>query len=310
MAAMTIMANDLQELNEELFCKKHVDSRLLEYVQTSPEIQERVAQSVAALNTWIATDHGYASKNERMLELASVDLHELTEKVFSQTIYYSEQTTFVSVVSQIAGFLGFSDKREGVTTMAEILAILCGSDLFDISKEHTGSQLMIKSNVILPQDIQDYIDRGLYLMPMVVEPKDLTNNYQSPYLTFNEPVILGKTDHHAGNVGLDVVNIQNRIALQLDVEFLKSTEELPTKAHETVEQVTLWNEFMRQSKDVYIRMIEQGNQFYIPNRLCKRLRLYAQGWHINPQGTPYKKAMIELHHEEVVQDVPIKHRIP
>jgi len=51
-------------------------------------------------------------------------------------------------------------------------------------------------------------------------------------------------------------------------------------------------------------MVSQGNEFYLTNKVDKRGRIYSQGYHINTQGTSFKKAMIDLAHEELVTGMP------
>ena len=56
---------------------------------------------------------------------------------------------------------------------------------------------------------------------------------------------------------------------------------------------------------VFITLLaKQGNQFYLTHKVDKRLRLYAQGYHVTTQGSPFKKASIELHKEEIVNGAP------
>jgi DNA-directed RNA polymerase len=43
-----------------------------------------------------------------------------------------------------------------------------------------------------------------------------------------------------------------------------------------------------------------GNEFYLTHRYDKRGRCYAQGYHVNPQGNDWNKAVIELAEKEVV----------
>jgi DNA-directed RNA polymerase len=50
-------------------------------------------------------------------------------------------------------------------------------------------------------------------------------------------------------------------------------------------------------------MINSGNEIYLTNKVDKRGRIYAQGYHITTQGTSFKKAMLELAHEELVTGI-------
>jgi DNA-directed RNA polymerase len=51
-------------------------------------------------------------------------------------------------------------------------------------------------------------------------------------------------------------------------------------------------------------MVQCGNHFYLTHKVDKRGRIYACGYHINTQGTAFKKAQLELVNEEIVTGVP------
>lgn len=294
---------DIQASNEYHYSKKHIDNWLMENIQTSTEIQTRVAYGVELLEDYINGEY-YQSKQARVDQLQDLDLKELTEKVFAQVAYYRTPTLFVTVVSQVCNYLGFTDRVEGAQTMAEIISVLCHTDAYDISKASKMAQLMIESKLALDTKLVEAIDRGIYILPMVTLPKQLVTNRQSPYLTFNESVFTGRGGNTHGNLCLDVLNIQNRVPLSLDVDFLTSVEETPNSPPETVEQLNQWNHFKNQSYGAYKLLIQQGNRFYITNKWDKRGRMYAQGYHVSSQGTAFKKACIEFADKKPVDGVP------
>jgi DNA-directed RNA polymerase len=44
--------------------------------------------------------------------------------------------------------------------------------------------------------------------------------------------------------------------------------------------------------------------FHLTHKVDKRGRIYSQGYHVNTQGAAFKKAMIELAKEELIEGVP------
>ena len=200
--------------------------------------------------------------------------------------------------------MGFDRHEDSIKTVSEVIAVLCGTDAYDISKEDAYASLKIVSCIPLSNELQIMIERSTYLPPMVCPPDLVTNNYESPYLTHNESQILGRNNSHTGDICLDVINIQNHTALTLDKDFLNTVDEEPSYELDTAEKVQEWNTFLEQSREIYRLMIASGNQFYLTNRVDKRGRLYAMGYHVTTQGTPYKKASIELAKQEVVTGVP------
>ena len=62
--------------------------------------------------------------------------------------------------------------------------------------------------------------------------------------------------------------------------------------------------FKEQSYCFYTLMATQGNRFYFTHKVDKRGRIYSHGYHINPQGSAFKKAMLELSEPELIEGVP------
>lgn len=291
---------ELQRFNELRFNRKHIDLKLVEFVQNDTNMQEGVEDGVEKLKVFLAKTY-YQSKNERLAPLHQMDLRKIVENVFVGICYIKPGELFTSVSAKLAGRLGFDDKPAAITTMAEILAVLCETNVFDIFKLSKYDSMKVKHNIPLPQKLKDFIRDSEYLPPMLCEPKKLVNNYSSGYLTHNDSLILGNGNHHNGDICLDVLNKKNSTPLKLCVEFLSKYEEEPNKEFETPEQRDQWNNFKRQSYEFYSLMVQQGNKFYLTHKVDKRGRIYAQGYHLNTQGTSFKKASIELYEEEVVE---------
>jgi hypothetical protein len=163
---------------------------------------------------------------------------------------------------------------------------------------------MLVSRIPLSSALIKFVENSSYLPPMVCEPLELTTNYCSGYLSHKDSLILGKSNHHDGDICLDVLNTINIIALRLDTQFLSKVEEDPTFELDTPEKIEAWMQFKRQSYSFYSLMNSQGNEFYLTNKVDKRGRIYSQGYHVNTQGTSFKKASIELANEELVTGMP------
>ena len=48
----------------------------------------------------------------------------------------------------------------------------------------------------------------------------------------------------------------------------------------------------RVSHDVLAGLMAQGNRFHLTYKYDKRGRTYAQGYHVNPQGSDWNKACV------------------
>jgi len=293
----------VQISNEERYNRKHIDGYIRTSIETNEELQAKHAQGVQLVSEYMANTY-YASKNARIDQLKGLDISQLVLDIYVGVAHCLRPVLFTSVVAQIAGRLHFSDKVEATTTVAELLAVLCNTDVFDITKTDKMASLMLVSNIPLSKELVTFIEESQYLPPMVCKPATLENNYSSGYLTHTDSLILGTGNHHDGDICLDVLNLMNSTALRLNTDFLDTVTEEPTFELDTQDKHEQWTEFKAKSAACYALLNQQSKTLYLTHKVDKRGRIYAQGYHISSQGNAYKKAMIELAHQEVVTGVP------
>lgn len=298
-----MQAESFQEMIERRYNRKHIDLYIREEIENDPEMREKRKQGVALVEDWMAGTY-YESKMKRIEQLKSLCLDEMVTDIFVGVAYCQRETLFTSVSAQLASRLKFSDKVDAIKTVAELLAVLCQTDAYDIDKVDKFASLTVISRIPLSQTTLNFIEQSEYLPPMVCPPRKLKSNFSSGYLTHNDSLILGKGNHHDGNICLDVLNKMNQVPLKLCTEFLSTVEEVPTFAIDTPEQQEQWDTFKLQSYRMYSLMVEHDNRFYLTHKVDKRGRIYSSGYHITTQGTAFKKAMIELAEEELVEGVP------
>ena len=300
----TILQIVRQEDVEKRFNRKHIDGYIRKEIAESDELQAKIQKGVELLNEW-SSQSFYESKQKRIDQLKQLDFTKLVMDIFVGIAYTLRPELFTSVTAQLAGRLGFDDKREAIQTVAEVVSVLCLTDAFDITKADRMASLYIVSNIKLSDELMVFIQQSEYLPPMVCEPLELHGNYDSGYLSHKDSLILGKGNHHDGDICLDVLNTMNRVALKLDLGFLDSVEEQPTFELDTPEKREAWGTFKDQSREMYKLMVNLGNEFYLTHKYDKRGRIYAQGYHISTMGSAYKKSCIELSNEEIVSGVPV-----
>ena len=293
----------LQEMNEERYNRKHIDAKIRVAIESHPDMQAKLVQGVEMVKAYMVGQY-YESKMKRIAQLENLDLLTLVMEIFVGIAYSQKPELFTSVSAQISSRLKFSDRTEAITTVAELMAVLCQTDAFDITKADKSASLMVESKIPLSPNLVDFILNSQYLPPMVCSPLELTHNYSSGYLTHNDSLVLGTGNHHDGDLCLDVLNLMNKVALKLDTDFLCTVEEDPTFELDSQEKEDQWADFKRQSYEFYDLMVQCGNQFYLTHKVDKRGRIYAMGYHITTQGTSFKKAQIELANEEIVTGVP------
>lgn len=302
---MRILNKDMQLLNEQTYSQKGIDKLVREEYEANPDVIGRVQQGVQLLTEWLnPPEPYYASKQARLDQIKSLNLEELVWSVFLGTAYCQTEELFTGVSAMLASRLGMNDKKEAIHTCAEILAVLCYTDAYDLIKPSKYAQLYVKSNLELSDELLNQIAMGQYLPPMLIKPRDVHHNRDNPHLTYNDSLVLGKGNHHDGDLCLDVINSKNQVALRLDTDYLCSVEETPKNKPTDHLQIQQWNTFKRQSYKVYEMLVKANNEFYLTHKYDKRGRMYAQGYHVSTQGTSFKKASIELAKQEIVTGVP------
>lgn len=327
---MHLPPHELQLINERRFNPKHVDGYIRKAILENPSNKHRLDRGVELVKEWLAAEW-YPSKKARLEQLNQLELEALVLEILVGTAYCLQEQLFTSVSSQLAGRLGFTDKVDSLTTSAELLAVLCETDAYDICKPYPQAQLTIVTRLELSEELVEYIDNTSFLPPLVCPPKFVENNHQSGYYTHNDSLLLGKGNHHNGDLCLDVINTQNQVPLKFDLDFLCTVEETPNTpiTWENVREAALdkgvvltevqakeeariqlanWDGFKHKSYQYYTLLAKQGNRFWLTHKWDKRGRLYSIGYHINTQASAFKKATIELATEEVVE-VPAAFRV-
>ena len=160
----------------------------------------------------------------------------------------------------------------------------------------------------ISEDVKDDLERFQFPLPMVIEPRKVTHNRESGYLLNNSSIIL-KDNHHDEDVCLDHINRINsvRFCINDDTATMvkNSWRDLDKpKDGETNEEfmkrVKAFEKYDRTVKDVTELLLQAGNSFHLTHRYDKRGRIYCQGYHVNYQGAPWNKAVIELADREYI----------
>lgn len=294
---------EAQIAQEETYSRKHINKHIENFIKSDPGAYAKVTQGVELLQVWLKQPY-HKEKQARLAQLDPLNLEELTLDIYVRIAYCQVPELFVSITAQLAAKLGFDNHRDSILTIAEVTSILAITDAFDIIKGSTFESLNIVNLLTMPTELIDRINRCMYLPPMLCPPQKVESNYESGYLTHNDSLILGSDNAHNEDICLDVLNTQNQIALSLSIEFLEQVPEAPPKAPEDQDQCNFWRTFIQQSIDLYMSIVAHGNRFYLTNKVDKGGRLYSQGYHINTQSYPYKKAMIEFADKQQVTGVP------
>lgn len=302
-----------QVVMEDTYGKHNNRQRILEDIKVG--LDRPIAKAVSFIEEYFEGDY-WPSKNERIAKIKHLNPIEIIHRILVNVIPHDHDLSYQQVVSPLARYLDYKDLFDGVKTAAELVAVVCFSDLYDVipaSNSVTGS-LMIRSNYSLSNATKLKIEKTKYLPPLLVPPNKITQNYCSGYLTKNESVILGNGNHHEKPLALDVLNILNSIKLSLDTESLQYAEEYVEPSEEDIKVKRLTKDDLairktnharmaETSVEIYNEMLGKGNEFYITWKYDKRGRVYSAGYAITVQGTDYKKSLLNLATKEIIQGI-------
>jgi hypothetical protein len=160
----------------------------------------------------------------------------------------------------------------------------------------------------ISDEVQADIDRFQFPLPMVVHPQKVKDNFDNGYMLTRGSLIL-RNNHHDDDICLDHINKLNDIKLCHDhdtAHMIKNQwrdldKAKPTETQADYEKrVRAFEKYDRTAKEVIDLLLVYGNEFYLTHKYDKRGRSYCQGYHVNYQGAPWNKAVIELAEKEVV----------
>ena len=195
--------------------------------------------------------------------------------------------------------------HDNLQKTADMILRCCEVDLCDWNP--VTEQLVIRFDIT--RDVQDELDRYQFPLPMVVEPRTLHRNLDSAYVSMSDGSVILRNNHHEDDVCLDHLNRVNRIKFTLDNDTANMIRNRwrnldKPKAGETRQDFErrkrAFEKYDRTARQVMAQVTRLGNEFYLTHKYDKRGRTYCQGYHVNYQGAPWNKAVVQLADKEVV----------
>lgn len=175
-----------------------------------------------------------------------------------------------------------------------------------IKFDRERNQLIVIHDI--PHELQRELDCFQYPLPMVCVPNELRTNRDTGYITARGSVIL-RDNHHDEDICLDHLNRMNKVALRVNSHTanmianrwrnLDKPKEEETPA-DFAKRKKAFEKFDATVRYVMKLLYEAGNHFFLTHKYDKRGRTYCQGYHVNYQGAPWNKAVIELAYPEAV----------
>jgi hypothetical protein len=140
--------------------------------------------------------------------------------------------------------------------------------------------------LILPEDIEEALERVAYLPP-VLHTVEVTSNDDAGWLCNKKSIFLNK-NHHDGQAPLHFLNIINNVEMTVDRNMLQYNEIGATPNH------------VKSTIRATRSMLRMGNCFKFIYRFDARYRSYASGYQLSPQGNDFRKSLLNLYKREVL----------
>lgn len=205
---------------------------------------------------------------------------------------FTIQSAIVKLAIKLKGYTGIK-----AVEIASDLLNLCEGELYNII--YINNIPYVEPNFVVDKETREFLENRQFLLPMLVKPLKWTNNFDGGWILHRKCAIHGRINHHSKPQALDVLNILQEIAWELDPDMLNYEEE-SNKPLDSKEKREQFLKLKQTSRSAYEEMVDWGNKFYFVWRFDKRGRMYSQGYQINLQSTSYKKSLLNFHKKELI----------
>lgn len=205
-------------------------------------------------------------------------------------------------VEAIWGLLRYQDKENPQAVLDAILWCI----QLELCKT-TDSELLVKYQ--LSEEHQKQLSMFSFPLPSVIPMKKVKSINDSPYSTIKTGCILLNqvNPDKDKEYSLDVVNKMQEMTFKVNETVAKQADDhwdvtgtiREGESYKTFKQrVEQFDEFSSKTMEVIERMKDLPLHFQV--KYDKRGRNYTLGYHLNPQGKEYQKAILELYNAERV----------
>lgn len=324
----------LQATIEYTFSRKNIRNLIRSDLESDPRTKGLVSVAAEMIELW-AKEVEYPSKTLEKIKLLNplFDIQEmvydfigsLQHKCFD--LGFTEitalagdcvrYTPFGQVIPELTQFKPDNPDTEekavqrAVKLTGSILTILARCKLLKIvqAKDSVTGSITVECVSAITERTTQAIELSRVLPPLVCKPMKIRSNGMSGYLTHNSHRITNRLQAHNEDICLDVINAYNRNSFSLNeyiIENMVPQYTLPKK-HEEMSMHKLKldkSRWIRQTRITYqlVKMLlALGNKFFLEWFADYRGRQYSRGYHINPQGDDWRKAMLDFAEVETLQ---------
>lgn len=160
----------------------------------------------------------------------------------------------------------------------------------------------------LDKELEEKIGKFQFLPPMIIRPNKLRSNKDMVYLTVKLNHVL-KCRNTKEDICLDHLNRVNRIPLKLNMDVAWNTKcrwkNIDKKKEdesmgEWLDRRKQFDKYVEKAYETMELINSVSDEFYMIHGYDKRGRVYPRGYHVNPQGVDWNKAVVEFKNKEIV----------
>lgn len=294
---------DTQTSIEYMYSKRRIGMMIRKDIEDTSLLMERISKCLNMLESIYLMGPHFTQKGNYLAEVTVDQLENIIYRILEVTMITNQSCTFSALVGQAASSGPSSELMINFKIVSSVIAYMTFTGLLKLIRAGDANSGMMELLPVFICDkrISEYAHQAMYLPPMICNPKKLTNNADSGYLTIEyDSLILKGFNHHDGDICLDSLNKFNSVPLSLDIQMLTTFDEQPKKLIDTTEKQKQFDKLRKDSYAVYKLLIQSGNNFHLTHKVDKRGRTYAQGYHCSSQGNSFRKSILNLANEEFV----------
>ncbi len=294
---------DTQRSIEYMYDKSRISKMIEKDINTTPVLVDQINKCVQLLSTVYLMGPHFTQKGNYLSNVTSTVLRVAVYRVLEAIMPLKNGCTFSTLVGLSSSALKTADKLDSFKVISSVISYMYFTGLVKIIRpgDSKTGMLEVIPSYICDEKIIKYIKQSMYLPPMVCAPRVLEDNKSCGYLTKNsESLILRNYNHHDEDICLDTLNNFNNVAYSLDIKMLTTFNEEPKKVIDTPDKQKQFNTLREDSYDVYKLLIQSGNNFHFTHKVDKRGRIYCCGFHVNSQGNSFRKCILNLARQELV----------
>lgn len=264
-----------------------------QYVLENCGDMSEIKEACELIKEYRQTDF-YESKNKLISEweIDHENIYLMVISIFTATLT-KEYLSMQALVGMLNHKIKLTSEKDRVKILSDIIGLVAQTGLIYIHSLHGEYH-----QVCTEYEFEEGIPLEKPHQIIRTKPKRIVSNWDEEFRTGS--LINGnKLNHHEGDIRLSHFNKMNRIPLKLNKRFINKYEELPKKELDTLEKEEAWDLFVKESSKRYDELNE-NDVFYTTYKVDFRGRSYSTQYYLSPQGSSYKKAIVQLSQTEIV----------